>query len=259
MKIISLNLVLLFLLSCSSALKNPSKVKLLNWGSGQSFDRLTRSQFKADFFKLSNFFVSQDNKIYCGLASSAIVLNALKLGSSHVVPVDNSSILKTERDFLPKSYDPFFAKYTQNNVLNRATKSKRQVLGKPVVIAGKEKSDYGLQLKQLARVLESNGATLRYKVVTKTVNDLEVRKELLKNLKSKNDYVLVNYSRSVLGQKGGGHISPVAAYDQASDSFLVMDVNVNKAPWVWVDASLLISAMRTFDTVENRGYLLVSN
>ena len=37
-----------------------------------------------------------------------------------------------------------------------------------------------------------------------------------------------------------------------------MDVNPNRAPWVWVGSDDLIAAMRTFDTVENRGYLLVS-
>ena len=59
------------------------------------------------------------------------------------------------------------------------------------------------------------------------------------------------------GQEGGGHISPLGAYDRASDSFLIMDVNPNRAPWVWVKAEALIGAMRTFDTVENRGYLLI--
>ena len=37
-----------------------------------------------------------------------------------------------------------------------------------------------------------------------------------------------------------------------------MDVNPNRSPWVWVKAGDPIAAMRTFDTVENRGYLLVS-
>ena len=39
----------------------------------------------------------------------------------------------------------------------------------------------------------------------------------------------------------------------------IMDVNPNRAPWVWVSSDELIAAMRTFDTVENRGYLLVSD
>ena len=85
-----------------------------------------------------------------------------------------------------------------------------------------------------------------------------VRRELTANLVTRNDFVLVNYARKSLGQEGGGHISPLGAYDERSDSFLIMDVNPNRAPWVWVETDALIAAMRTFDTVENRGYLLVS-
>ena len=85
-----------------------------------------------------------------------------------------------------------------------------------------------------------------------------IRREIARNLASPDDYVLVNYTRKALGQTGGGHISPLGAYDEASDSFLVMDVNPNRAPWVWVESADLIRAMRTFDTVENRGYLLIS-
>ena len=32
----------------------------------------------------------------------------------------------------------------------------------------------------------------------------------------------------------------------------------NRAPWVWVGAHALIAALRTFDTVENLVYLLIS-
>ena len=85
-----------------------------------------------------------------------------------------------------------------------------------------------------------------------------IRREIVNNLATGEDFVLVNYARRVLGQRGGGHISPVGAYDERSDSFLIMDVNPNRAPWVWVRSDDLIAAMRTFDTVENRGYLLIS-
>ena len=70
--------------------------------------------------------------------------------------------------------------------------------------------------------------------------------------------MIVNYNRSALGQTGGGHISPLGAFDETSDSFLVMDVNPTNHPWVWVPASALFAAMATKDTAENRGYLLVS-
>ena len=96
------------------------------------------------------------------------------------------------------------------------------------------------------------------RVVDENAEPAAIRRELAANLAAGDDFVLVNYARKALSQQGGGHISPLGAYDEASDSFLVMDVNPNRAPWVWVAAGDLIAAMRTFDTVENRGYLLVS-
>ena len=96
------------------------------------------------------------------------------------------------------------------------------------------------------------------RVVDANADPAIVRRELAENLAKPGDYVLVNYARKSLGQPGGGHISPLGAYDEGSDSFLIMDVNPNRAPWVWVASDDLIAAMRTFDTVENRGYLLVS-
>jgi hypothetical protein len=70
-------------------------------------------------------------------------------------------------------------------------------------------------------------------------------------------YVFVNYRRVAVGQRGGGHISPLGAYDAGSDSFLVLDVNPAVAGWVWMPTRLLVSGMRTFDTVENRGYVVI--
>lgn len=85
-----------------------------------------------------------------------------------------------------------------------------------------------------------------------------IRSEIAANLAAGGDSVLVNCARGNRVQEGGGHISPLGVYDKHSDSFLIMDVNPNRAPWVWVEARNLIAAMRTFDTVENRGYFLVS-
>ena len=68
---------------------------------------------------------------------------------------------------------------------------------------------------------------------------------------------MVHRNRPTVGQVGGGHISPLGAYDKTSDSFLVLDVNPNGHPWVWIPAPLLIQSMRTHDVNENRGYVLV--
>ena len=138
------------------------------------------------------------------------------------------------------------------------TKAKIEVLGKPIEIQGAMKKDFGLQLRQLAQALSAHELEVSVRVVDEEANDEVIKRELAKNLAAPGDYVLVNYHRKTLGQKGGGHISPLGAYDEASDSFLIMDVNPNRAPWVWASAADLINAMRTFDTVENRGYLLIA-
>ena len=238
---------------------NPPPEPLIAWSSEESIERLSRSSHKADFFPLSNHFISQDNKIFCGPVSSAIVLNALRLGRLENLPEDRQSIANDERAWLPAGFNPFFGKYTPNNVLDDRTKRRIEVLGKPIRIDGVLKSDFGLQLGQLAQVLLAHGLDVKVRVVDEHADAEDITREIAANLAARDDFVLVNYSRRALGQEGGGHISPLGAYDKGTDSFLIMDVNPNRAPWVWVGSDDLVRAMRTFDTVENRGYLLVSD
>ena len=231
---------------------------LVQWESSESVERFVRSSHKTDFFPLSNHFISQDNSIFCGPVSSAIVLNALRLGKREGLPRDRRSIAEDEMAWLPKGADPFYGKYTPNNVLNERTKTRLEVLGKPILIDGDRRSDFGLQLGQLAQVLRNHGLEVVTRVVDDTADSTAIRREIAANLATGGDFVLVNYARKALGQPGGGHISPLGAYDAVSDSLLIMDVNPNRAPWVWVRSDDLIAAMRTFDTIQNRGYLLVS-
>ncbi|MES2906686.1 MAG: phytochelatin synthase family protein [Pseudomonadota bacterium] len=233
-------------------------VALVPWDSDESATMLARSKHKADFFSLANNFVSQDNAMFCGPATATIVLNALKLGKKDDLPVDKSSIASDEGQYLPKDYNPYFNKYTQQNVFSDGAKTKLQVLGKPVAVNGTEKSDGGIQLRQFATLLAGNGTDVELHVVADDLPESGIKTDMIKNLSTKGDFVIVNFARKALGQQGGGHISPIAAYDEQSDSFLMMDVNPNRASWVWVKSKDLIASMRTFDTVENRGYLLVS-
>ena len=74
-------------------------------------------------------------------------------------------------------------------------------------------------------------------------------------------YLLVNFSRATLSDdnKGGGHFSPLAAYNGSADDLLLMDVARYKYPPFWVDADLLWRAMATTDTSSgrHRGYIVV--
>lgn len=231
---------------------------LVNFDSKEGVNRLEHSTAKVDFFPLANHFESQENKMFCGLASSAIVLNSLRLDDATITKPEDNSVLSTEdQKYLPKGFNPFFQRYTQHNLLSDKTKSKSEVLGKPVIINGKQVSDYGLQLRQLANLLTTHGLDVTVRVVDESLKNETISTELISNLQTAEDYILVNYSRDILGQGKAGHISPLGAYDKGSDSFLIMDVNPNAARWVWVKTSDLIAAMRTLDVVENRGYVLI--
>jgi len=247
--------------SCSSISPNQaaidvlSKSSVISWNSPQGVKRLEESKYKVDFFKLSNHFESQSNKIFCGPASTAIVLNALRVrdGVSEL-PVDSGLLSASDLTHLPKGdFSPYYKRYNQNNVLIEDVKKRSVILGERVG----EKTDYGFQLRQLNELFLAHQTQCKLRIVDDNLPHKEIIQELIENLKTANDYIIINYKRSVLQQKGGGHISPLAAYHKSSDSFLIMDVTPNKADWVWVSSELLIQAMRTFDTVENRGYLLV--
>lgn len=71
--------------------------------------------------------------------------------------------------------------------------------------------------------------------------------------------MITSFDRQVLGQTGGGHFSPVAAYDVATDSALVLDVARFKYPPFWVNLPLLWSAMERKEptTGRPRGYAFV--
>jgi hypothetical protein len=143
-------------------------------------------------------------------------------------------------------------------VIGPGEKTRAQVLGEPIVVNGKPLRDFGYQLRQFDQMLRANGLATRLVVVADGMPDEEIRSDLVQNLQRPGDYVIVNYRREAVGQRGGGHISPLGAYDAGSDSFLVLDVNPAAAGWVWMPAATLVKGMRSFDTVENRGYVLVA-
>ena len=68
------------------------------------------------------------------------------------------------------------------------------------------------------------------------------------------------YDRSVLGQTGSGHFSPIGGYHASRDLVLILDVARFKYPPHWVQLSALYEAMQSVDkdTHKSRGYLLVA-
>ena len=218
--------------------------------------RLARSTAKVDFPALANQFEAQSNPAFCGPTSAAIVLNAVR-GRSPDLPRDRSRLREEDLRYVPKNYDPTIPRFTQDNVIIKGQKTRAQVLGEPLTINGKQITDYGYEIRQLDEMLRANGVITQLTIVDDNKVEQNIRAELVDNLKRRGDYVIVAFLREAVGERGGPHVSPVGAYDAKSDSFLILDVNPASADWVWMPTKTLIRGMRTFDKVENRGYILI--
>lgn len=116
----------------------------------------------------------------------------------------------------------------------------------------------GMTLRQLGQLLRKHGAEAEI-VFAQDTNLDTFRATARANLRHPGDYVLVNYERASLGQREGGHISPLAAYSATTDRFLILDVASYRYPATWVPAVDLWSAMNTVDTTsgKTRGFVMV--
>jgi hypothetical protein len=115
-----------------------------------------------------------------------------------------------------------------------------------------------MTLDELGDLLRQHRASVE--VVHADGSTLEAfRLKARENLSRPSDYMLVNYQRSVLGQREGGHISPLAAYSAETDRFLVLDVAAHRYPPVWVSAADLWNAVNTIDSTsrQTRGFVVV--
>jgi Phytochelatin synthase len=228
---------------------------LVPFSSEEGLARLVRSGSKVDFPALANQFEPQSNGAFCGPTTTAIVLNTVR-GRSADLPRDRSRLRPEDFQFAPPGFDPSVPRFTQDNVIGKGLKTRSQVLGEPVLVNGKQIRDFGYQLRQLDELLRAHGLATTMVVVDDRQAEADIRRDLAQNLQRAGDYVIVNYRRVEVGQAGGGHISPLGAFDAESDSVLVLDVNPASAGWVWMPTATLVKAMRTFDTVENRGYVV---
>jgi hypothetical protein len=267
---IGLALALGMVLGCTSAppsaLTSPpsppqavaaSGQSLVSFASDEGLLRLARARAKAGFAPLANQYEAQLNGAFCGPTTAAIVLNAVRNRSADL-PRDHDRLRPDDLKNLPVGMDPIVPRYTQDNVIAKGAKTRAQVLGEPVVIDGKSRRDFGYQLRQFDEMLRANGLQTRVVVVDDRMAEDALRAALVAALSRPDTYAVINYRREAVGQKGGGHISPLGAYDASSDSFLVLDVNPAAANWVWMPTATLLKGMRTFDTVENRGYVIVT-
>lgn len=243
-----------------------SATPVVHWDSSDGINRLTNSKIKGDFFSLAPHFEGQENKVYCGVASMTIILNALRVDNdSYDIAPDESIIDPEDRRYFPqKNWSPLFNRYSQSTVVTQSPKSRLEIMGKPRIKQGHQAtSDYGLGLSDLAGLAKNHGLNVHtFYVEDQPTEEQSIqaqqKSDLISALEGTNTYAIINYTRVVLNQKGSGHFSPAAAYDKASDSFLIMDVSNTFQNWVWVDSDTLFEAMAAKDNGHSRGFIVLS-
>jgi hypothetical protein len=227
-------LFLLLLLATGAAAENlalPDKLVDLRSPRGEAF--LLEAHALEAYFPISVVFETQKTQAYCGVASTVMVLNALR------APAPASP-----------EYQPYSI-FTQDNVLDDKTDAirPRDLL-----------AHRGMTLDQLGGILALHPVTVEVHHAAPGGVD-EFRKLAADYLSHENHFVIVNYLRKTLGEERGGHISPLAAYDDKADRFLILDVARYKYPPVWVTTSDLFDAMNTPDSDnadKTRGYVLIA-
>lgn len=232
------------------------------WNSENGISRLNSSQYKNDFYQLVNFYQAQNNPIHCSSATALMIKNALYY--EKIPSQESAEITKPDGQIIP------FKLFTsQENFFNEKTDKikSREIIyyKKPKIIENDDGSqtenyDPGLNLQDFAKILKIH--KIKSKIFYQKNNseqDLASFREIAKKvLNDKNNFLIANFDGKIFGNKTGGHISPIVAYDEKSDSLLVLDVALHKNPWYWVSVENIVKAMNTLDGENFRGYLIVS-
>ena len=210
----------------------PLPATLVALSSEEGTTLLFDADARADFAPLVEEFVTQVNPAFCGPASIAMVLNALDLPRP------------------PSDATLGLGLFDQENLFNARTEAAKP---RGEILRG------GMTLDDLGDVLAAYDLEVTVRHAADSSLDA-FRDAAVETVGDRDEFVLVNYLRSAIGQETGGHISPLAAYDAETDRFLVLDVSRYKYPPVWVEAAALYDAMNTPDADnggKTRGYLTV--
>lgn len=231
-----------------------------SFNNSSSIKKLNRSQFKNDFYQLINFYQPQINPLYCAIASSVMIINALNYGEI-VNQIDNQ-VTKPNGDIIE------YKILTQQNFLNDATDKikDRDIINfkKPTLRIKDNKKwqdiyDPGLTISQLSSILEQVYNLNITKIHISSNSQInELRKRLMNILQDQDSFIVANFDGKILNKTSNGHISPIVAYHQESDEVLILDSALHKNKWFWTSLENLVKAMNTKDGDDYRGYLIIS-
>jgi glutathione-S-conjugate glycine hydrolase len=229
---------------------------LVSLDSGEGTARLLRSlnasasassasisePLQSPFSLLTSEFMTQFNGAFCGVASCCTVLNALGVPR----PLFDGKEPPGEKYYL----------FTQTNFFENGQTGEVKTFD--------EVAASGMTLNDIVLLLQSVDGVKARKVSASDLGSVDaLRSELVPLLRTGGrdspTFVIYNYDRAALNTIGSGHISPLAAYDDTSDSFLLLDVARYKYAPHWVPADLLFAGANTQDPIAGtRGFVLAS-
>ncbi|KAK3163346.1 hypothetical protein QOZ80_1AG0002440 [Eleusine coracana subsp. coracana] len=178
------------------------------------------------FFSLISCFQTQSEPAFCGLASLAVVLNALA--------IDPGRRWKGPWRWFDES---------MLDCCEPLDKVKAQ----------------GITFGKVACLAQCSGAKVQsFRANRATISDF--RSHLVRCVSSQDCHLIASYHRKPFQQTGTGHFSPIGGYHAGQDMALILDVARFKYPPHWVPLPLLWEAINTTDetTGLHRGYMLVS-
>ena len=237
-QIFPISFILLAVLAAVAAGNPPLPAGLIPIQSVEGTRLLEESGARANFYALIQQLTSQQNLSYCGVASAVTVLNTIR--PTNTPPCES---LEGKVHF-----------FDQVNFFSQPVE---QVVAQSVV------ARQGFTLEEWTGAMRTWGvkAEAWHCGTREGQADYDAFLEHAKAaLKSTNQFLVVNFSRKTLAQAGKGHFSPISAYNEKANKFLVLDVAQFKYPVFWVDANLLWQSMNTVDSVSktNRGFVIVT-
>jgi hypothetical protein len=198
---------------------------------GAGVKMFLESKYRCPYWVLTQYYETQKTDSFCGVASSVMVLNALDIRRPIVEELGEGEL------------------FTQDNFF---TEKVRRIV-KPEVVQRR-----GFTINQLSDALKT--FEVKAEAIYASAMDEEQFRVLVKeHFLHKDRFLIANYNRAELDQEGGGHFSPIAAYNQEKDAVLVLDVTRYKYTATWVPLPLFLKSMQTIDrgAKASRGLILV--
>ncbi|GAB4841059.1 Glutathione gamma-glutamylcysteinyltransferase 3 [Ancistrocladus abbreviatus] len=207
-------------------LPSPPAIEFSSPEGKQLFKEALENGHTEGFFKLISYYQTQSEPAYCGLASLALVLNALAIDPGR------------------KWKGPW--RWFDDTMLDCC-----EPLEKIKV--------QGISFSKVVCLAYCNGAKVDSFHTNESTLD-NFRNYVISCTSSEDYHMIVSYNRQYLKQTGTGHFSPIGGYHIGKDMVLILDVARFKYPPHWVPLTLLWEAMDTIDpaTGHHRGFMTIS-